>query len=231
MGPDGATDLVAETGGGPNGAAVGPDGKLYVCNNGKAFDYVDMGGMMLPVQPPSNFEGGRIERVDIDSGEVDVLYTECEGSRRCAPPMTSSSMRTADSGSPTTACARSARTTAPAWFYAKPDGSEIGRSCIRSIPNGLGLSPDARASTSPETYTACAGGGRSPHPAWWSLHPACCSTQAVVALLGFQFLDSLGVDGDGNVCLATLGSGGITSVSPDDGSVVDFVETGDISSA
>jgi gluconolactonase len=47
-------------------------------------------------------------------------------------------------------------------------------------------------------------------------------------LPGFQFLDSLAVDGDGNVCLATLGSGGITSVSPEDGSVVDFIETGDI---
>jgi gluconolactonase len=47
-------------------------------------------------------------------------------------------------------------------------------------------------------------------------------------LPGFQFLDSLGVDGEGNVCLATLGSGGITSVSPEDGSVVEFVETGDL---
>ena len=36
------------------------------------------------------------------------------------------------------------------------------------------------------------------------------------------------MDGDGNVCVATLGSGGITSLSPDDGSVVEFVETGDI---
>ena len=32
--PDGTKKLVAKTGGGPNGAAMGPDGKIYVCNNG-----------------------------------------------------------------------------------------------------------------------------------------------------------------------------------------------------
>ena len=177
VGPDGATDLVAETGGGPNGAAVGPDGKLYVCNNGKAFDYVDMGGMMLPVQPPSNFEGGRIERVDIDSGEVDVLYTEC-GEGRCAPPMTSSSMRTADSGSPTTACARSARTTAPACSTRSGRiGDPGGRASARRPSRPRAVAGRTRLYVA-GTYTACAGGGRSPHPAWWSLHPACCPTTA-----------------------------------------------------
>lgn len=33
--PDGAKDVVAELGGSANGAAVGPDGMLYVCNNGR----------------------------------------------------------------------------------------------------------------------------------------------------------------------------------------------------
>lgn len=32
--PDGSKRCVAETGGGPNGAAVGPDGLIYLCNNG-----------------------------------------------------------------------------------------------------------------------------------------------------------------------------------------------------
>src|SRR5262249_23266230 len=32
--PDGAKTIVAGPGGGPNGAAVGPDGKCYVANNG-----------------------------------------------------------------------------------------------------------------------------------------------------------------------------------------------------
>src|SRR3546814_4400574 len=32
--PDGTKETVAEPGGGPNGLAIGPDGKLYCCNNG-----------------------------------------------------------------------------------------------------------------------------------------------------------------------------------------------------
>ena len=32
--PTGKKQVVAELGGGPNGAAIGPDGKCYVCNNG-----------------------------------------------------------------------------------------------------------------------------------------------------------------------------------------------------
>ncbi len=98
------------------------------------------------------------------------------------------------------------------------------------VPNGLGLSPDGSRLYVAETYTACvwwwpvtAPGVVEPPP---GLLPH--DGQLLTRLPGFQFLDSLGIDGDGNVCLATLGSGGITSVSPDDGSVVDFVETGDL---
>ncbi len=32
--PDGTKEVVADCGGGPNGAALGPDGRMYVCNNG-----------------------------------------------------------------------------------------------------------------------------------------------------------------------------------------------------
>jgi gluconolactonase len=83
--PDGSSEVVAELGGGPNGAAIGPDGKLYVCNNGGAFDYTDMDGLTVPVQPPQNHTGGRIERVDLDSGEVEMLYDECDGTPLRAP--------------------------------------------------------------------------------------------------------------------------------------------------
>jgi gluconolactonase len=32
--PDGTKTIVARPGGGPNGAALGPDGKCYICKNG-----------------------------------------------------------------------------------------------------------------------------------------------------------------------------------------------------
>lgn len=35
--PDGSKRAIAEPGGGPNGAALGPDGLLYVTNNGGSF--------------------------------------------------------------------------------------------------------------------------------------------------------------------------------------------------
>ena len=52
--------------------------------------------------------------------------------------------------------------------------------------------------------------------------------EMLTRLPGFQYLDSLAVDGEGNVCVGTLGSGGVTSISPEDGSVVEFVECGDL---
>src|SRR3954466_8384139 len=83
--PDGNKQTISENGGGPNGAQLGPDGKLYVCNNGGAYDFVDMGGLTITHQPPSAHEGGRIERVDIEPGEVEVLYTEANGNDFNAP--------------------------------------------------------------------------------------------------------------------------------------------------
>ena len=46
--PDGTKETVAEVPGGPNGAAMGPDGAIYVCNNGARFTEMDMGGLCFP---------------------------------------------------------------------------------------------------------------------------------------------------------------------------------------
>src|SRR4029450_9467972 len=46
--PDGTKETVAEMPGGPNGAALGPDGAMYVCNNGGCFSPVRMGELMVP---------------------------------------------------------------------------------------------------------------------------------------------------------------------------------------
>ncbi len=83
--PDGTTETIAEIPGGPNGAAVGPDGAIYLCNNGGVFTPVDFGGMMFPGPfDPDRYLGGRIQRVDPHDGTVTDLYTECDGTR-CAP--------------------------------------------------------------------------------------------------------------------------------------------------
>ena len=74
--PDGTTETIAEIPGGPNGAAVGPDGAIYVCNNGGTFTPVDLGGMVIPGNfDPDRYIGGRIQRVDIHDGTVTDVYT------------------------------------------------------------------------------------------------------------------------------------------------------------
>ena len=69
---DGSIEIVAQPGGGPNGAAIGPDGLLYVCNNG-GFTWSDARGLTVPGLAAEDYSSGRIERIDIETGEVDVL--------------------------------------------------------------------------------------------------------------------------------------------------------------
>ena len=69
-------EVVAELGGGPNGAALGPDGACYVCNNG-GFRFHDADGATFPGLIADDYSGGRIEAVDLATGEHEVLYRAC----------------------------------------------------------------------------------------------------------------------------------------------------------
>jgi gluconolactonase len=228
--PNGSKEVVAETGGGPNGAAIGPDGKVYICNNG-GFRLTADGNPTEGL--PDGYTGGCIQRVDLASGKVDVLYTECNGHRLRGPNDlvfdSAGGFWFTDFGK-----VQERVRDRTAIYYAKADGSSI-REMIFPIdgPNGIGLAPaDARLYVAqtfegrvwqwdiarPGELASTAGhGGLLAGPGGGKL---------LAGLPGYQLFDSMAVDGAGNVCVATLVNGGITVISPD-GTSVELIPTGD----
>jgi gluconolactonase len=210
--PDGTKTTVAEINGSPNGLAVGPDGALYLCNNGNAFTPLNMGDLLYPGPfDESKYIGGRIQRVDIATGKVTDLYTHCGTTALRAPNDIvfdkHGGFYFTDHG---TRSERSADRTGI--YYAKPDGSFIEEVAFPTDgPNGIGLSPDEKTVYWAETHT-----GRVYQRAITSpgkLAPPDAST-VLCGLPGYQLLDSLAVDGEGNICVATIVNGGITVISP-----------------
>ena len=74
--PDGRKVVVAKIEGGPNGAAIGPDGKCYVCNNG-GFSWIPTRNTVMPGPQPDNYLGGSIQRIDLQSGKVETVVAIC----------------------------------------------------------------------------------------------------------------------------------------------------------
>jgi gluconolactonase len=224
---DGAVSVVAETGGGPNGLAIGPDGAIYVCNNG-GFSWTEEHGFLRPGLPAPDYRGGRIERVDPATGAVRVLYERLGDFRLHGPndivfdaaggfyftDLGKSRERDRDHG---------------AVYYARADGSRIVQVAFPLLtPNGVGLSPDGRTLYVAETETARvwafdleAPGVARRHP-----FPSPHGGRLLHGLGGAARFDSLAVDGEGNVCVATLLTGCITVIAPD-GRLVRQVPTGD----
>ena len=228
--PDGSKETVAEIVGGPNGAAIGPDGALYLCNNGGCFTPIDLGELLFPGPfDPSRYIGGRIQRVDLATGEVTDLYTECNGRPLRAPNDlvfdTEGGFWFTDHGIRDEHARTSDLT---GIYYAMADGSMIVEAAFPvEGPNGIGLSPDGRTLYYAETHngrvlqrTITGPGQLAPTIPG---DPSFC----LAGLPGYQLLDSLAVDGAGNVCVATLANGGITVISPS-GEILQHVPTGDM---
>ena len=67
--PNGTVGVFSRCGGGPNGLAFGPDGALYLCNNGGS-KYVE--GYSMGVAPHPDYKFGYIQRIDPKTGEAKI---------------------------------------------------------------------------------------------------------------------------------------------------------------
>ena len=232
--PDGTKEVVAETGGGPNGAAIGPDGKIYVCNNG-GFEWIEAGGLTVPHGIPDSYTNGSIQRVDIDTGAVETVYTECDGNKLCGPNDivfdAQGGMWFSDFGK-----IRDRDRDVCGLYYAKTDGSLI-KEVVYPIqgPNGIGLAPGDATLYAAQTFEARVWGWNITGPgelervegAGGPLLAGPGGGVLVAGLSGYQLLDSLAVEANGNVCVATILNGGISVFAPDGSSVEHVPVPGD----
>ena len=217
--PDGRIHVVADLGGGPNGAAIGPDGAVYVCNNGGFRWRTETDGTHRPAGQAEDYSGGRIERVDLATGRFERLYDSVEGLPLRGP---NDIVFDAHGGFYFTDLGKFRKTEIDLGgvYYGRGDGSAasvIARPVI--TPNGIALSPDGNTLYYAETegarvwaYDITAPG--SVRKDGW---PSPNGARMVTASPGnhWQRFDSMAVDALGNLCVATLMHGGISIVSPD----------------
>jgi gluconolactonase len=213
----GRSEVIAEVGGGPNGAALGPDGAVYICNNG-GFEWtrgpegqiVVVGGMT------ADYAGGRIDRVDLSTGKHERIYTHCEGRALRGPNDVvfdkTGGFWFTDLGKQT----KTERDMA-ALYYAQPDGSRIERRVADGLSfNGVGLSPDETRVYVADTHSARLWAYDIAAPGVILERPKRRNPAHLLATApGDVWLDSLAVTESGAVCVGTLMNGGITTVRPD----------------
>lgn len=223
---NGNVSVFSQTGGGPNGLAIGPDGALYLCNNGGSR-YV--AGSSMGQGPAEDYVHGSIQRLDATTGAATTLYTHCNGNKLSAPndlvfdehggfyftDLGKRYGRHRDHGG---------------LYYAMPDGSAVKEIAYPILsPNGCALSPDNKTVYVADTESArlWAFAIESPGILKKDHTHGAHGGRLVGSLAGYARFDSIAVTASGNICVATLGTGHITVFTPA-GAIVEQVKMPDV---
>ena len=254
--PCGKATTLAELPGGPNGAAVGPDGHIYVCNDG-GFEWMPIPNVNKDKiiwvggnEPAGDeYKGGSLQKVDTSNGKVTTLFTSC--TNRGYPTPTGEAY-------PDWAPAFDLKgpddlvfdEEGGAWFsdfgktrerdrditglyYVSPDQKAITQMAYPlNSPNGIALSPDGKRLYFALTYERKIMYFELSEAGKIDRNPASMDGAYLLTadLEGQAILDSMAVDVEGNLYVATMlpegntpvVNGGISIVSP--AGVVDYVE-------
>ncbi len=211
----GRTEIIATLGGGPNGAAFGSDGAVYVCNNG-GFDWHEIGPILVSGDAAADYVTGRIERVDLATGKVERVYESVNGARLSGPNdivfEKGGGFWFTDLGK-----GRGRVKERGGLYYAKPNGALIKEILFGTASglNGVGLSPDENVVYAAETDTArlwafdVVGEGEvaARAPGFMARYIAGQSEHC--------YFDSLAVQANGDICVATIIKSGITTITPE----------------
>jgi gluconolactonase len=201
---NGKVEVVCDLGGGPNGAALGPDGAVYVANNGG-------GGLAGRAGGPTPQQAG-IDRVDLRTGKGERLYDNAGDNPLSAP---NDIVFDREGGFWFTDFGRASGRTRhqSGVYYATTDGRSITEVSFGGTGyNGIGLAPDERTVYAAETYTGrliafdLAGPGQAVKGGRGG--------RFVGAAPGRAFFDSLAVQANGDMCIASIADG-ITTMAPD----------------
>jgi gluconolactonase len=217
----GEVSVLARPGDGPNGLALIDQRTAVVANNG-GFLWSEVNGRRIPIDhtthtnEPPGFVGGRIEQVDLSTGDSVSLYEKYEGRPLRGPNDlvfdAVGGLWFTDHGK-----GRLESIDRGALYYAPPGGGSLRRVAFPLLgPNGVGLSPDGATVYVAETFTGRlwawdlsepgvvnpAGGGFAVR------HGGRC-----VVATPYSF-DSLAVEEDGRIAIGAIGDG-VFVVTPD----------------